>query len=42
MSLDNRSTKLSYLSLVWLKRSLTGSYHHLSAKHLPAYLDEIE
>jgi transposase-like protein len=28
---------------VWslLKRSIIGSYHHLSAKHLPAYLDEI-
>jgi transposase-like protein len=27
---------------VWslLKRSLVGSYHQLSAKHLPAYLDE--
>ena len=29
---------------VWslLHRSITGSYHKLSAKHLPAYLDEIE
>jgi transposase-like protein len=29
---------------VWslLKRSLIGSYHHLSVKHLPAYVDEIE
>lgn len=28
---------------VWslLKRSIAGSYHQLSAKHLPAYLDEI-
>ncbi|MEX2246452.1 MAG: IS1595 family transposase [Dehalococcoidia bacterium] len=28
---------------VWslLKRSLIGSYHQLSAKHLPAYLDEL-
>jgi transposase-like protein len=28
---------------VWslLKRSVVGSYHQLSAKHLPAYLDEI-
>jgi transposase-like protein len=28
---------------VWslLKRSIIGSYHQLSAKHLPAYLDEI-
>jgi hypothetical protein len=28
---------------VWslFKRSVVGSYHHLSAKHLPAYLDEI-
>lgn len=28
---------------VWslLKRSIVGSYHHLSARHLPAYLDEI-
>jgi transposase-like protein len=28
---------------VWslLKRSIVGSYHQLSAKHLPAYLDEI-
>ncbi len=24
-----------------LKRSIVGSYHQLSAKHLPAYLDEI-
>lgn len=24
-----------------LKRSVAGSYHQLSAKHLPAYLDEI-
>ena len=29
---------------VWslLKRSIVGSYHQLSVKHLPAYLDEIE
>jgi len=29
---------------VWslLKRSIIGSYHHLSVKHLPAYLDELE
>jgi transposase-like protein len=29
---------------VWslLKRSIVGSYHHLSVKHLPAYLDELE
>ncbi len=29
---------------VWslFKRSIVGSYHHLSLKHLPAYLDEIE
>jgi len=28
---------------VWslLKRSIIGSYHHLSARHLPAYLDEM-
>jgi hypothetical protein len=28
---------------VWslLKRSIVGTYHQLSAKHLPAYLDEI-
>jgi hypothetical protein len=28
---------------VWslLKRSIVGSYHHLSARHLPAYLDEM-
>ena len=25
-----------------LKRSIIGSYHHLSVKHLPAYLDELE
>jgi transposase-like protein len=24
------------------KRSIIGSYHHLSVKHLPAYLDEME
>jgi len=29
---------------VWslLKRSITGTYHKLSAKHLDAYLDELE
>ena len=29
---------------VWglLKRSIMGAYHHLSAKHLDAYLDELE
>ena len=29
---------------VWslLKRSVTGSYHKLSVKHLDAYLDELE
>ena len=29
---------------VWslLKRSIVGSYHKLSAKHLDAYLDELE
>ena len=29
---------------VWslLKRSIIGSYHHVSMKHLPAYLDELE
>ena len=29
---------------VWslFKRSVVGSYHKLSAKHLPAYLDEME
>ncbi len=29
---------------VWslLKRSIVGSYHHLSVKHLDAYLDELE
>jgi len=28
---------------VWslLKRSIVSSYHHLSVRHLPAYLDEI-
>jgi len=28
---------------IWslLKRSIVGSYHHLSVRHLPAYLDEI-
>ncbi len=25
-----------------LKRSIIGSYHHISVKHLPAYLDEME
>ncbi len=25
-----------------LKRSIIGSYHHVSVKHLPAYLDEME
>ena len=29
---------------VWslLKRSIVGSFHHVSVKHLPAYLDELE
>ncbi len=29
---------------VWslFKRSIVGSYHHVSAKHLDAYLDEFE
>ena len=29
---------------VWslLKRSIIGSYHHVSMKHLPAYIDELE
>lgn len=29
---------------VWslFKRSIIGSYHHISVKHLPAYLDELE
>ncbi len=29
---------------VWslLKRSIIGSYHHVSAKHLHCYLDELE
>jgi transposase-like protein len=29
---------------VWslFKRGIVGSYHHLSAKHLPAYVDEME
>jgi hypothetical protein len=29
---------------VWslLKRSIVGSYHQVSAKHLDAYLDELE
>jgi hypothetical protein len=28
---------------VWslFKRSIIGAYHHLSVKHLPAYLDEM-
>jgi hypothetical protein len=25
-----------------LKRSVVGTYHHMSVKHLPAYLDEME
>jgi hypothetical protein len=25
-----------------LKRSVVGSYHQLSAKHLPAYVDEFQ
>jgi hypothetical protein len=29
---------------VWslFKRSIVGAFHHISVKHLPAYLDEIE
>lgn len=25
----------------WRGRPIVGSYHHLSARHLPAYLDEM-
>lgn len=25
-----------------MKRGIVGSYHQLSARHLPAYLDEME
>ena len=25
-----------------MKRSIVGSYHHVSVKHLDAYLDELE
>ena len=35
-----RSTVESVWSL--FKRSVVGSYHQLSVKHLPAYLDEME
>jgi transposase-like protein len=34
----------NYVENIWslLKRSLIGSYHHVSKKHLEAYLDELE
>ncbi len=38
MSTPTRSNRVWSL----LKRSVVGAYHHLSVKHLPAYLDEVE
>jgi len=34
----------NYVENIWslLKRSLVGSYHKVSKKHLDAYLDELE
>ena len=38
-----KSTRTPW-SRAWslLKRSVVGTYHHMSVKHLPAYLDEME
>jgi transposase-like protein len=32
------------IEMIWqlFKRSVVGSYHHLSREHLDAYLDELE
>ena len=40
----SRRTPSNTIESVWslLKRSIIGSYHHVSVKHLPAYLDELE
>jgi transposase-like protein len=37
------SEEAAHPSMVWtaLERSLSASYYHLSAKHLPAYVDEV-
>ncbi len=37
------SEEAAHPSIVWtaLHRSLSGSYYHLSVKHLPAYVDEV-
>jgi len=37
------SEEAAHPDMVWtaLQRSLSGSYYHLSAKHLPAYVDEV-
>ena len=37
------SEEAAHPNTVWtaLQRSLNGSYYHLSAKHLPAYVDEV-
>ena len=37
------SEEAAHPDMVWtaLQRSLAGSYYHLSAKHLPAYVDEV-
>ena len=37
------SEEAAHPNMVWtaLQRSLSGSYYHLSAKHLPAYVDEV-
>ena len=37
------SEEAAHPDMVWtaLQRSLRGSYYHLSAKHLPAYVDEV-
>ncbi|MDQ3661054.1 MAG: transposase [Actinomycetota bacterium] len=37
------SEETAHPNMVWtaLQRALSGSYYHLSAKHLPAYVDEV-
>jgi len=40
----NKRIPYNSMENVWslLKRSIVGSYHQVSAKHLDAYLDELE
>ena len=41
---SNGDVHTNRVEWVWslFKRSIVGAFHHISVKHLPAYLDEIE